>query len=69
MNIIFEATITQFEAQKSEAIAELSILLSGEKEFNKNQIMNSVRKLADAERCLESLYKNFTEAEAILENE
>lgn len=67
MNIIFEATITQFEAQKSEAIAELSILLSGEKEFNKNQIMNSVRKLADAERCLESLYKNFTEAEAILE--
>lgn len=66
MNIIFEATITQFEAQKSEAIAELSILLSGEKEFNKNQIMNSVRKLADAERCLESLYKNFTE-EAILE--
>lgn len=69
MNIIFEATITQFEAQKSEAIAELSILLSGEKEFNKNQIMNSVRKLADAERCLESLYKNFTETEAILENE
>jgi hypothetical protein len=71
VNIIFEATLVQFEAQKHEAIAELSTYFSGERGFKKSEIMNAVRKLAEAERCIKSLEKNFieTETDPILENE
>jgi len=69
-NIIFEATLAQFEAQKAEALAELSIFFSGS-QYNRDELMNAVRKLNEAERCIQTLNTNFVESEEeiLTENE
>ena len=69
INIIFEATLAQFEAQKAEALAELSIFFAGS-QYDRDELMNAVRKLNEAEKCIQTLHTNFIEPEEILtENE
>jgi hypothetical protein len=63
MNLIFDATLSAFEAQRKEALAELSIHFLRVNEYDRDAIINSVKKLDEAESCIETLMKNFIEEE------
>jgi hypothetical protein len=63
MNLIFDATLSAFEAQRKEALAELSIHFSRVNEYDRDAIVNSVKKLDEAESCIETLMRNFIEEE------
>jgi hypothetical protein len=68
-NLLFEAIVKKFEAQKLEAQAVLSVYFTnpvgiGEHPDLLAEIQKYVLKLAEAEGALESLQRNFVETES-----
>ena len=64
----YQAAIAHFEAQRLEALAELSIYFTssvgiGDHSNHLQDIIAWTKKLGDAEDCLESLKRNFTVAD------
>jgi len=63
MNLVFEATLSALETQRKEALAELSVHFLRTNEYDKSAIFDAVKKLNEAEGCIETLMKNFIEEE------
>jgi hypothetical protein len=61
MNLVFEATLSALETQRKEALAELSVYFLRTNEYDKSAIIDAVKKLNEAEGCIETLMKNFIE--------
>ncbi len=64
----YQAALAHFEAQRLEALAELSIYFTssvgiGDHSNHLQEVITWTKKLADAEECLKSLQQNFTVAE------
>ena len=62
--LIVNALVSRFRAQRDEALAELSVLINtsvgvGEHPSHVSDAVELVQKLAEAEECLSALERNF----------